>query len=173
MTSGELPYGDPTIETAQVWIYALGPDSVARESDLDLREEMELARQGQLPTGKWLIFVAPNEIAEIWNSVAAAVVAGKLGDAAKVSTAAQDRDLQKDFVICVYSPWADEDTVRRHLTVLRSLGIEGRLSYKRDNETWVRSRGGNAWYWSPDGEELLLTRYAKEWKPTTREEAAP
>ena len=83
------------------------------------------------------------------------------------------RDLQKNFVICVYSPWADEDAVRRHLTVLRSFGIEGRLSYKRDNETWVRSRGGNAWYWSPDGEELLLTRYAKEWKSTTREEATP
>ena len=93
MTSVELPHGDPTIETEQVWIYALGPDSVARESDLDLREEMELARQGQLPTGKWLILVAPNEIAGIWNSVAAAVVAGKLGDSAKVSTAAQDRDL--------------------------------------------------------------------------------
>jgi hypothetical protein len=165
--SPEFPYGDPTAELSIVWLYASSPSRGDEgEASLDLSEEIAMARRGELPTGKWLIFAPSESVARIWNTVASAVSDGRLGDLAKVSTAAQSQDPTKDYVICVYSAWNELPIVRQHLGTLRSLGITGRLSYKRDNETWVRSKGGNAWYWSPEGsEEVVMTRFANEWQP--------
>lgn len=88
--------------------------------------------------GKWLIFVSRSRIDALWESVRRAVQAGRLGHAAKVSTALPDplSPDPKKHVICVYT--ADEDNptdVRRVRDALRALGITWKIPYKSDKAT--------------------------------------
>ena len=50
--------------------------------------------------GKWMVFVPPSEVDEIWAAVVEALWEGKLGHSAKVSGAGDDPT--KSHVICVY-----------------------------------------------------------------------
>jgi hypothetical protein len=91
-------------------------------------------------SGKWLIFVAPRNVDEVWAKIRDAAEAGKLGGRAKVATAILDHmDLGERSgarVICVYTyDWTDEKDVRRVRRALRRLGIEGRIPYKADADT--------------------------------------
>jgi hypothetical protein len=88
--------------------------------------------------GKWLIFVSRSRVDALWESVRRAVQAGRLGHAAKVSTALPDplSPDPKKHVICVYT--ADEDNptdVRRVRDALRALGITWKIPYKSDRAT--------------------------------------
>jgi hypothetical protein len=85
--------------------------------------------------GKWLIFVSRSRIDALWETIRRAVQAGRLGHAAKVSTALPDpmSPDPKKHVICVYT--GDEDDpadVRRVRDALRQLGISWRIPYKSD-----------------------------------------
>ncbi|MFN2565123.1 MAG: putative phosphothreonine lyase domain-containing protein [Gemmatimonadaceae bacterium] len=88
--------------------------------------------------GKWLIFVSRSRIDALWEDVQRAVRAGRLGHAAKVSTALPNplSPDPKKHVICVYT--ADEDDpadIRRVRDTLRGLGITWKIPYKSDAAT--------------------------------------
>eukprot|EP00966_Prymnesium_polylepis_P130446 3017098-Prymnesium_polylepis.2 len=61
--------------------------------------------------GKWMVFVPPSEVDEIWAAVVEALWEGKLGHSAKVSGAGDDPT--KSHVICVYVDPFWEVTARR------------------------------------------------------------
>lgn len=85
--------------------------------------------------GKWCVFRASIQIDELWASVSSAVMANRL-DLAKCSTAIRAPDYGGNHVICVYCPHSDDrEHVMRVRAILRELGIEEELGYKRDHET--------------------------------------
>jgi hypothetical protein len=89
--------------------------------------------------GKWLIFCRAGEVDALWKKIRDATVAGELGISAKVSTARpnpESRDERK--VIYVYTrDWSDEADVMRVRSVLGDLGVEQRIGYKRNIETFA------------------------------------
>jgi len=71
------------------------------------------------------------QIDDLWFTVAKAVVANKLGQAAKVSPKALAPKL--DHVICIYSEdFTDKSDVQRVEKGLRDAGIQVALKYKPD-----------------------------------------
>ena len=85
--------------------------------------------------GKWLIFVSRSRVDALWENVRRAVQAGRLGHAAKVSTALPNplSPDPKKHVICVYT--GDEEDaadIRRVRAALRALGITWKIPYKSD-----------------------------------------
>jgi hypothetical protein len=89
--------------------------------------------------GKWLIFLDEEEVDGIWKKIRDATCTGGLGISAKVSTAKPNpdsRDTRK--VIYVYTEnWEDEEDVMRVRAVLTELGVEQRIGYKRNIETYL------------------------------------
>jgi hypothetical protein len=88
--------------------------------------------------GKWLIFVSRSRIDALWETIRRAVKAGRLGHAAKVSTALPDplSPDPKKHVICVYTADENDPTdVRRVRDALRQLGITWKIPYKSDAAT--------------------------------------
>jgi Domain of unknown function (DUF1917) len=85
--------------------------------------------------GKWLIFVSRNRVDALWDAVRRALKAGRLGHAAKVSTALphpESRD-RKKHVVCVYTANEDDAAeVRRVRAALRELGVSWKIPYKSD-----------------------------------------
>lgn len=85
--------------------------------------------------GKWLIFVSRSRVDALWQTIRRAAEQGRLGHAAKVTTALplpNARDPKK-HVIAVYT--GDENDavdVRRVRDVLRGLGVSWRIPYKSD-----------------------------------------
>ncbi|NLV27509.1 MAG: DUF1917 domain-containing protein [Methanomicrobiales archaeon] len=88
--------------------------------------------------GKWLIFLPPDQVDEVWKLVRDLTWEGKLGISAKVSTAKPDPSARDDRkVIYVYTAdWEDEDEVMRVREELRRIGITDRIGYKRNLETF-------------------------------------
>ena len=121
-----LPYSDakPSEVTDVYWIYAV-------------------RKRGKYPkatprSGKWLIFVDPENVEKVWAKIKKAVEEGKLGDSAKVSTAKPNplAGKSKAHVICVYTyDWTDENDVKRIREELRKLGITHKIPYKADEDT--------------------------------------
>lgn len=121
-----LPYSDakPSKVTDVYWIYPI-------------------RKKGKYPkatprSGKWLIFVDPENVDEVWAKIKKAVEEGKLGDSAKVSTAKPNPLAGKSraHVICVYTyDWTDENDVKRIREELRKLGITNKIPYKADEDT--------------------------------------
>jgi hypothetical protein len=88
--------------------------------------------------GKWLIFVSRSRIDGLWETVRRAVEAGRLGHAAKVSTALPDplSPDPKKHVIWVYTGNEDDPVdVRRVRDALRQLGVSWKIPYKSDATT--------------------------------------
>ena len=88
--------------------------------------------------GKWLIFVDSAHVDEIWGRIKQATEEGKLGPAAKVSTAKPNPNARnpENRVICVYTyDWTDKEDVKRIRQELRDLGITRKIPYKADRET--------------------------------------
>jgi len=121
-----FPYSEakPSEVTDVYWIYAV-------------------RKKGKYPkptprSGKWLIFVDPENVNEVWVKINKAVEEGKLGDSAKVSTAKPNplAGGSKAHVICVYTyDWTDEKDVKRIREELRKLGITNKIPYKADEDT--------------------------------------
>lgn len=88
--------------------------------------------------GKWLIFLPAEEVDAAWRRVRDATAAGELGISAKVSTAKPNPDARDDrYVVYVYTAdWRDEPGVMRVREALRALGVEDRIGYKRNLETF-------------------------------------
>lgn len=107
------------------WIEQDGPDALGKAADIE-------------KAGKWLIFLPPDQVDEIWKKIRDLTWEGKLGISAKVSTAKPDpsaRDERK--VIYVYTAdWEDEGDVMRVRDELRIIGITDRIGYKRNLETF-------------------------------------
>jgi hypothetical protein len=90
--------------------------------------------------GKWLIFVSRSRIDALWDQIRRAVETGRLGHAAKVSTALPDplSPDPKKHLICVYTGNEDDPVeVRRVRDALRQLGITWKIPYKSDAATRV------------------------------------
>jgi Bles03-like protein len=110
----------PSSFTGGHYLHAAGPQS----------EEGSARRPG-----KWLVFVSRSRIDALWNVVRRAVEAGRLGHAAKVSTALPDpmSPDPKKHAIFVYTGNEDDPTdVRRVREALRQLGINWKIPYKSD-----------------------------------------
>jgi len=107
----------------------------------------QLAEKYAYKSGKWLIYSTSAQIDEIWNSVAAAVVSGSLGWAAKVSP----RDREEDtHVICVYTEdFTNEEQVRAVEKGLRKVGVTSVMKYKPDVHTTLGIYRNNPWGLKP------------------------
>lgn len=87
-------------------------------------------------SGKWLIWLSSETIDRYWTKIKQAVEGGKLGDAAKVSTAGSLSMKHPRYVMCVYTyDYEDRDDVMRIRQVLRDLGIRREIPYKADEDT--------------------------------------
>ncbi|XP_031556947.1 UPF0696 protein C11orf68 homolog [Actinia tenebrosa] len=90
----------------------------------------DLAVKYKYTSGKWMIFANSDQIDELWFTVAKAVAAGKLGNAAKVSSKKPDGN---SHVICIYTKdFTKEDDVRRVEKGIRNAGILVGMQYKPD-----------------------------------------
>ncbi len=96
-------------------------------------------RVSEMPrSGKWLLFVKRDDVDEVWAKIAAATRGGRLGHAAKVSTAWENplSTNRGKHVICVYTrDHEDVEDVRRVRAALRELGFVHPIAYKTDDAT--------------------------------------
>ncbi|GKZ73106.1 hypothetical protein AnigIFM60653_011974 [Aspergillus niger] len=112
-----------------------------------------LARQTNVVSGKWLLFVLPEKVDEVWGIVAEATAKGELGFGAKVATAAvaaDDDNAKKARLIAIYTKdyedRADVERVLRKMAALKLVDLDGRpVYYKCDAYTHLDIRGGNEW----------------------------
>jgi hypothetical protein len=99
--------------------------------------------------------VAPEHHDEVWKKVRTATRNGTLGVSAKAATAKPNdqKGSSRALSVIVYTAdYEDHGDVRRVLAGIRDIGINGRLSYKRDEDTLAQRYGkGTAIYVSqPD-----------------------
>ncbi|XP_041361593.1 UPF0696 protein C11orf68 homolog isoform X2 [Gigantopelta aegis] len=107
----------------------------------------EIARNNKHLSGKWLVYRDIRKIDAVWMTIANAVVANKLGQAAKVSCRDSETSDNGNHVICVYTKdFTDEDDVMRVELMLRQLGVTGRLMYKPDIYTTLGIYAKNEWH---------------------------
>lgn len=129
---GEFVYDKPSIVTEVPFVHAV------RETR-DYPEPTERS-------GKWLFYVSPDVVDEVWARVAAATVEGRLGSSSKVSTAWPNPRLRsplKARVICVYTyDYDDEDDVKRVRESLRKIGIDWPIPYRAEADTCVNTCRG-------------------------------
>ncbi len=89
--------------------------------------------------GKWLLFVTPEDVDEVWHKIVRAEQEGRLGDGSKVSTATglqSPRANNRKHVIVVYTrDHEDEADVMRVRDELRQLGFVAPIAYKTDQAT--------------------------------------
>ncbi|WOF17070.1 DUF1917 domain-containing protein [Methanoplanus sp. FWC-SCC4] len=115
----------PSKTTQMYWIVQDAPDFEANPDD---------ENRG----GKWLIFLERDVADLMWRKIRDATVKGRLGISAKTSTAKENPDSRDDrIVIYVHTKdWEDADDVMNIREVLRELGVEQRIGYKRNIETY-------------------------------------
>lgn len=88
--------------------------------------------------GKWLVFADAAEADELWRKIRDATAANDLGIWAKVSTAKALPESDDNRVVIYVSTadWSDEKDVMEIREKLRALGVEKRIGYKRNIETY-------------------------------------
>lgn len=88
--------------------------------------------------GKWLVFADAAEADELWRKIRDATAANDLGIWAKVSTAKALPESDDNRVVIYVSTadWSDEKDVMDIREKLRALGVEKRIGYKRNIETY-------------------------------------
>ena len=88
--------------------------------------------------GKWLVFADAAEADELWKKIRDATAANNLGIWAKVSTAKALPESDDNRVVIYVSTadWSDEKDVMEIREKLRALGVEKRIGYKRNIETY-------------------------------------
>ena len=88
--------------------------------------------------GKWLIFVPPDDIKDVWMKIKKAIEDGRLGNMAKISTGKNNRlgGKSKNHVICVYTyDYEDKKDVIKIREQLRKIGITQKIPYKTNKAT--------------------------------------
>lgn len=96
--------------------------------------------------GKWMLFVAAEEMDAWWVKVCDALTAGKLGAHAKIATMRENSHARgsKTKLICIYTYDSDDlDDVNRILRGIRELGEHRRIYYKEDAETLAGNYSGS------------------------------
>ncbi|RDW86740.1 DUF1917 domain-containing protein [Aspergillus mulundensis] len=112
------------------------------------KELLELARETNCISGKWMMFITPDRVDSYWAAVAGATMKGQLGIAAKVATQS-DMDAQgKPRLIAVYTKdYEDIADIKRVLRKLVELDLVKReerpIYYKRDAWTYLEIMSGN------------------------------
>jgi hypothetical protein len=111
----------PSMVTDRYWLYAWAPPD----------------RRTITPrVGKWLLFMPDAELDEAWTVIESAVVAGRLGPAAKTRTGSPGIPGDWLKVMCIYTrdaaDLADRERVRGQLV---ALGFRQDLVYKTDEDT--------------------------------------
>lgn len=140
----------PSTTTSDYWLWSEDPASVPGDPDT---------------SGKWQVYVQREYVDEAWAMIASMVETGRLGPAAKVSTAKENPNSSSRpglHVIIVYAvDWRDPDDLRRILRALRDAGLaHGWVHFKRDLETRSGaylnrgSRGVSVWNAAPGGDEI-------------------
>ncbi|GAT24572.1 hypothetical protein RIB2604_01804020 [Aspergillus luchuensis] len=137
---------------------ALTRELTKHRVDLE-RSLFALARETGVVLGKWMLFISPAKVDEVWGVVAEATAKGELGFGAKVATAAVadvaaapsgDGGSNKTRLICIYTKdyedRADVERVLRKMAELELVDLEGRpVYYKCDAYTHLDIKGGNVW----------------------------
>ncbi|GAQ46598.1 hypothetical protein AtubIFM55763_001928 [Aspergillus tubingensis] len=134
---------------------ALTRELTKHRVDLE-REIFALAKETNVVSGKWLLFVSAEKVDEVWGVVAEATAKGELGFGAKVATAAAadvaggERGSNKTRLICIYTKdyedRADVERVLRKMAALELVDLDGRpIYYKCDAYTHLDIKGGNVW----------------------------
>lgn len=111
-----------------------GNDDILDGSDDSDGEDAEEEDKG----GKWLVFADSAEADELWRKIRDATAANDLGIWAKVSTAKALPESDDNRVVIYVSTadWSDEKDVMEIREKLRALGVEKRIGYKRNIETY-------------------------------------
>lgn len=95
----------------------------------------QLADQSGLVVGKWLIYASPENINDVWKTIASSTLRNELGIGTKVSTAPKEGE----HVICVYTRnYLDVDDVKGVRKRLAQLGFAKRLFYKPNIYTYLK-----------------------------------
>ncbi|PWR71934.1 putative phosphothreonine lyase domain-containing protein [Methanospirillum lacunae] len=130
----------PTKTIQSYWIIQDAPDTDPHATEDD-------------KAGKWLIFVPPDQVDDIWKKIRDLTWQNELGISAKVSTSKRNPD-SRDYrkVMYVYTAdWENEEEVMRVREKLRSIGIADRIGYKRNIETFkgeYASKGKRVTYYN-------------------------
>lgn len=86
-------------------------------------------------TGKWCIFRDEATVDALWAKIQQAVVNKEL-PAGLVSSPANAQRYQGTYLICVFThEWRDQADVMRVREILRGMGVDEELGYKRDLDT--------------------------------------
>jgi hypothetical protein len=123
---------NPTKETLEVWLYEFNrtPEFKKTLKSLDYNK-----------TGKWLLFIPPEKVDQVWKRIEKATKLGKLGIQSKVATAI-GAWRYKYHLICVYTQdYEDREDLMRVRKTLRRMGFKEKLGYKRDIETINNKHG--------------------------------
>ena len=122
---GTVPSGalHPSHDTKNFWHVT---------SDLTRTQKHATAR-----SGKWLVFVPPEELDARWGLIRKATEEGRLGYSSKVSTSRPSPNASgPERVICVHTYDSDDEAdVQRVRDVLRELGFTAKIPYKTDAMT--------------------------------------
>jgi len=111
--------------------------------------------------GKWLIFIANEQIDLTWQKIKKATKEGLLGTSSKVATSqpSQYANSETEKVICVYTYDSDDiDDINRIENALREIGIFSTLCYKTNEAT---SKGN----YSVRGSKNIC-KYVSRWPKT-------
>ncbi|ROW01809.1 hypothetical protein VPNG_07819 [Cytospora leucostoma] len=124
---------------------------VSRERDECVGDILMLANAMKVRTGKWMLFIEPAFVDDIWATVARATVKNELGIAAKVAPR-EERGSAKERLICIYTyDFSDKADVARVLHRMRQLELvrdragAKPLYYKTDAFTYLGIGSGNKW----------------------------
>ncbi|PYH65084.1 DUF1917 domain-containing protein [Aspergillus vadensis CBS 113365] len=134
---------------------ALTRELTRHRVDLE-RTLFALARETGVVSGKWMLFISPAKVDEVWGVVAEATAKGELGFGAKVATATatagggEEGGSNKTRLICIYTKdyedRADVERVLRKMVALELVDLDGRpIYYKCDAYTHLDIKGGNVW----------------------------
>ena len=120
-------------------------DNICTEGLSTLSEVDKLAKQFNVLSGKWLVFVSSDKVDNLWGRIVKSTLAGTIGHSAKVSPCNKD-DPASGHVICVYNAdYRSIAEVNRVRDGLRRLGVRERIGYKPDIYTHCRIYSGNSW----------------------------
>ncbi len=87
--------------------------------------------------GKWMLFIEPWRADEVWEKVAAAVEAGRLGESAKIAPCAGMSPSER-VLVCIYcADFSDRGDCMRVLRGIKQLGLQVSSAFKADALTYV------------------------------------
>lgn len=129
---------------------AVVQQDLAREIKQATADVLNLAHAYKVRAGKWMLFVPPRDVDEVWAVVARATADNELGIAAKVAVCPGiDEDRRRDRLICVYTAdFRDTADVARVVRKLRALGLvetKGPSIYYKPGKT-PRMKCGTDWH---------------------------